>query len=136
MDKQIKNSQELNLKRAERRKFLKAIGVAGGIVLAYPLVRGIESFSDQEGVKGLWGRILEQRNNDAFKELQKYKVGEKDYTAQPYDSYARIISQETREHPFLKNFDGSDLREFYRSLNKDKDMKQGARYTLPVWKDN
>jgi len=136
MNKKIETNDELTPREITRRKFLKATGVALGIGAGYFIIDGIESVSNKGRIRNFLERILEERNNTSFKELQKYKVGEKQYIANSYDNYSRIINQEVEKHSFLKNFDGSDLREFYRSLNKDKDMQKGSKYTLPVWKEN
>lgn len=126
----------LSKKEMNRRTFLRATGVALGAGLGFSLISGMEYFREQGGISNFLERKLKERSNESFKDLKKYQVGEKEYIARPYDSYSRIVSQDTEKHSFLNDFDGSDLREFYKDLNKNKEMQKGSKYVLPVWKED
>ena len=126
---------DLTPKEMGRRKFLKATGVALGVVGGYLIVQGVESGVKNGKIMGVLEKIIENRDNSNFRELQGYQIGTQYYTAKPFDNYAKIISEDVKENPFLNKMDGSDLRKFYRDfLNEGKDMQIGSKYKIPVWK--
>jgi hypothetical protein len=135
MNKRIKKRHDLTPQEMGRRKFLRATGVALGIAGGYLIIQGIESSIKNKKITGILEKIIENRDNSAFTKLQDYQIGTQYYTARPFDNYARIISKDVKENPFLNGVDGSDLRKFYRDfLNEGKDMQIGSRYKIPVWK--
>lgn len=135
MNKRIKKMNDLTPKEMGRRKFLRATGVALGITGGYLIIQGVESSLKNKKIMGVLEKIVENRNNSNIKKLQEYQIGTQYYTAKPFDSYARIISQDVKENSFLNKVDGSDLRKFYRDfLNEGKDMQIGSKYKIPVWK--
>ncbi len=126
----------LSKKEMNRRTFLKTTGVVLGAGLGFSLISGIEYLLEQGGVSNFLERKLEEKSKESFNNLKKYQVGKKEYIAKPYDSYSRIVSQDTEKYSFLNNFDGSDLRGFYKDLNDNKEMQKGSKYILPVWKED
>jgi hypothetical protein len=124
----------LSKKEMNRRAFLKATGVFLGAGLGFSIMSGMEYILEQGGISNLLEKKLKEKEKESFKNLKKYQIGEKEYVAKPYDSYSKIVSQDIEKYSFLNNFDGSDLRGFYKDLNDNKEMQKGSKYILPVWK--
>lgn len=135
MNKRRKNNYDLSPKDLERRKFLRATGIAFGAAGGYLFFHGLGIDLKNEKITGILERITENRDISAFKKLEEYRVGVRYHTAKPFDNYSRIISKDVKENSFLNNIDGSDLRKFYRDfLNEGKDMQIGNKYKIPIWK--
>lgn len=131
----LKEESRRTKKEISRRDVVKGIGLlvagaalgsAGTLFLKNPrrFEGNLEEFFEKMRVKN-------QEKN--FARIKSYSAGTIEYVAKPGDSYSRMISNDVKANSCLRDFEGSDLREYYRSLNEDRDMREGAEYSLPKW---
>ena len=123
------------IKEISRRNVLKGLGcliLGAGIGSAGTLV--LRDVLKLEGsLKKTLEKTIEINRKKTFAKISSYSSSIEGYIAKQGDSYSGIISRDIKTNACLNDFDGSDLREYYRSLNKDRDMREGTRYIFPKW---